>query len=131
MPDRRHLALIHIAKHDLRLDDATYRGVLWDRYRKDSAAELTDREADDLIDLFRQKGWRPASFGQRGLIHVLWRRLEAAGAIEHPGEKALAAFIAHATGKDDLRRLTVREASRVIEMLKGWAERVDGEGWRH
>lgn len=131
MPDRRHLALIHIAKSDLRLDDATYRGVLWDRYRKDSAAALTDREADDLIDLFRRKGWRPASFGQRGLIHVLWHRLEAAGAIGHPGEEALSAFVEHASGKKDLRRLTVSEASRVIEMLKKWIERVEGGGRLH
>lgn len=131
MPNRRHLALIHIAKNELRLDDATYRGVLWDRYHKDSAADLTDREAADLIALFREKGWRPASFGQLGLIHALWHRLEAAGAIEHPEEKALAAFLEHATGKDEPRRLTVREASRVIEMLKKWLERVMGEGRRH
>jgi phage gp16-like protein len=131
MPNRHDLALIHIAKHELGLDDATYRGVLWDRYHKDSAAELTDSEAADLIDLFRQKGWRPASYGQRGLIRVLWHRLEAAGAIDHPGEKALAAFLEHTTGKDDLRRLTVQEASRVIERLKKWYARVEGEGRQH
>jgi phage gp16-like protein len=131
MPDRRHLALIHIAKSELNLDDATYRGVLWDRYGKESAAQLTDREADDLVELFRQKGWRPASFRQLGLIHVLWRRIEAAGGLDHPGERALASFLEHATGKDDLRRLTVHEASRVIEMLKRWIERLRGEDRRH
>jgi phage gp16-like protein len=131
MPDRSHLARIHIAKKELNLDDVTYRGVLWDRYGKDSAADLSEREADDLIDLFRQKGWRPASFRQVGLIHVLWRRLEAAGAIEHPGEKALTAFLEHATGRDDIRRLTVHEASHVIEMLKKWNERVKGEDRRN
>jgi phage gp16-like protein len=131
MPDRTDLAKIHIAIKELGLDDATYRGVLWDRYHKESAADLTQQQAADLLDLFRQKGWRPASFGQRGLIHVLWHKLEAAGALDHPGEKALAAFIEHATGKDDLRRLTVREASRVIEMLKKWIERVQGEDRRH
>jgi phage gp16-like protein len=131
MPNRRDLAMIHIAKKELGLDETTYRGVLWDRYHKESAADLTDRQAADLIELFRQKGWRPASSGQRGLIHVLWRRLEAAGAVKHPDEKALAAFVEHATGKSDLRRLTVREASRVIEMLKKWLERMEGEDRRH
>jgi phage gp16-like protein len=127
MPNRSELAKIHIAIKELGLDDATYRGVLWDRYHKESAVDLTSRQVADLLDLFRQKGWRPASFGQRGLIHVLWNRLAAAGAVAHPEEEALEAFVEHATGKNDLRRLTVVEASRVIERLKRWLERV-GEG---
>jgi phage gp16-like protein len=131
MPSRADLARIHIAKKELGLDDATYRGVLWDRYRKQSAAYLTSGEVADLIELFRQKGWRPVSFGQLGLIHVLWRKLDVAGVLEHGGEEALAGFVEHATGQNDLRRLTVREASRVIEMLKKWLERVEGEGTKH
>lgn len=130
MPNRSDLAKIHIAKKELGLDDATYRGVLWDRYHRESAADLSDSQAADLIDLFRQKGWRPASSGQHGLIHVLWHRLEAAGRIEHPGEPALLAFLQHVSGKEDPRRLTVHEASRVIEMLKQWNERVTRES-RH
>ncbi len=131
MPSRNDLAKIHIAKKELGLDESTYRGVLWDRYHKESAAELTESQAADLIDLFRQKGWRPASFGQRGLIHILWRKLHAAGAVASTDESALAAFVEHATGKGDLRRLTVREASRVIEMLKKWLARVEGADRRH
>jgi phage gp16-like protein len=127
MPNRSELAKIHIAIKELGLDDATYRGMLWDRYHKESAVDLTSSQVADLLDIFHQKGWRPASFGQRGLIHVLWRRLAAAGAVEHPEEEAMAAFVEHATGKNDLRRLTVVEASRVIERLKRWLERV-GEG---
>jgi phage gp16-like protein len=131
MPSRNDLAKIHIAKKELKLDESTYRGVLWDRYQKETAADLTDRQAADLIDLFRQKGWRPASIGQRGLIHVLWGKLHSAGAIEDSGDASLLAFVEHATGKDDLRRLSVREASRVIEMLKKWLERVEGVDRRH
>jgi len=131
MPSRRELAKIHIAKRELGLDEATYRGILWERYRRDSSAELTDRQAADLVELFRQKGWRPASFAQRGLIYALWRQLEARGMICHPGEKALASFVEHATGKDNLRRLSVHEASRVIEMLKSWLERTDEGASRH
>lgn len=127
MPNRMDLARIHIAKKELGLDDATYRGILWDRYRLDSAAELSDSQTADLIELFREKGWHPASARQRGLILALWHQLEAAGALHHPGGRALTAFVAHATGKHDLRRLTVREASQVIEMLKKWRERVAGE----
>jgi phage gp16-like protein len=131
MPNRNDLAKIHIAKKELGLDDATYRGILWERYHRGSAAELSASQAADLIDLFREKGWRPVSAGQRGLIHVLWHKLETAGAIRHPGEPALSTFIEHATGKNDLKRLTVHEASRVIEMLKKWLERAGVEDRRH
>jgi hypothetical protein len=125
------LAKIHIAKKELGLDDATYRGILWDRYHRESAAELSDSQTADLIELFRDKGWRPASKRQRGLILALWHQLEASGVIHHPGGQALTTFVEHAAGKRDLRRLTVREASRVIERLKKWQERVGGEDRRH
>jgi len=131
MPNRSDLAKIHIAKKALGLDDATYRGILWDRYRRESAADLDERQAADLIELFHEKGWRPASFRQRGLLHALWQRLVASGAVQHPDDAALNAFIAHATGRQDLRQLTVREASHVIEMLKRWLERTGSRDRRH
>lgn len=131
MPNRSDLAKIHIAKKELGLDDATYRDILRDRYHLESAADLTPRQAADLIAYFRQKGWRPLSFGQRGLIHVLWHQLLAAGAIHHGDNRALDGFIAHHTGRSDLRHLTAHEASHVIEMLKKWLEREEGGERRH
>jgi len=131
MPTHADLAKIHIAKKALGLDDAIYRGILRARYHRESAAELSDHQAADLIELFHEKGWRPASFRQRGLIYALWHQLAASGAVHHPDEAALTAFIEHATGKHDLRQLTVREASRVIEMLKKWRERIGAENYCH
>lgn len=131
MPTRSDLARIHIAKKELKLDEKTYRGILRDRYHLESAADLTPHQVADLIDLFRAKGWRPASAGQLGLIHVLWHKLEGAKAIRHGDDAALDAFIAHNTDKDGLRHLTVIEASRVIEMLKKWLERAGVDETRH
>ena len=131
MPNRSDLAKIHIAKKELGLDDATYRGILRHRYHRDSAAGLSEPEAADLIELFRAKGWRPASLRQLGLLHVLWHKLETAGAVRHSDEGALTSFIEHATGRSELRQLTVHEASRVIEMLKQWRKRVETEKRRH
>ena len=131
MPGRSELARIHIALKELGLDDATYRGILRKRFKTGSAANLTNRQAAQLLELFRQKGWRPSSFAQRGLIHRLWRRLAAAKAVTPGDDRALAAFIEHATGKDELPRLTVAEASRVIEQLKKWLERVEVTASRH
>lgn len=127
MPNRRDLAMIHIAQKELGLDDASYRGILRERYQRDSAADLTPRQAADLIALFRKKGWRPASPGQLGLIHVLWHRLQTCGAIVHGDDDALNAYVNHYTGRRGLHLLTVHEASRVIEMLKKWLER-EGAG---
>jgi len=123
MPNRRDLAKIHIAQKELGLDDATYRGILRERFRLDSAADLSPRQAAELIALFRQKGWRPASPGQLGLIHVLWHRLLNCGAIEHGDDDALNTYIHHFSGRHGLYQLTVHEASRVIEMLKKWLAR--------
>jgi hypothetical protein len=65
------------------------------------------------------------------LIYALWHQLEASGAIRHPGEPALVAFVEHVTGKHALRQLTVREASRVIETLKKWRARAGAQDRRH
>jgi len=131
MPNRSDLAKIHIAKKELGLDDASYRGILRDRYHSESAADLTPDQAADLIGLFREKGWRPASPGQRGLIHVLWQKLQKAGVIHHGDDRALDTFITHHTGHGDLRHLNVHDASRVIEMLKKWLEREDPRNRLH
>lgn len=136
MPKRGQLAVIHIAKEELGLDEGGYREVLRERYRHESAAELTEREAADLIDHFRRLGWRPrqrrgphrpATWRQLGLIRHLWLELAAAGAVEHPEGEALMHFVEHRTGKTQLSRLEVAEASAVIEGLKAWLARSVGK----
>ncbi|UQZ89552.1 regulatory protein GemA [Deltaproteobacteria bacterium Smac51] len=56
---RGMLAKIHIAKKDLGLTDADYRHVLTVNYNVESAADLTDEQLNDLLNLFKQKGWKP------------------------------------------------------------------------
>jgi len=131
MPNRADLAKIHIAKQELGIDDAAYRALLREHFGMNSSAGLNDSQAASLIELFRKKGWRPVTMPQRNLIHVLWHQLAAMGAIQHDDEQALSAFITHATGKTDLHKLTVHDASRVIEMLKKWQERVKTPDRRH
>jgi len=132
MPSRVDLAKIHIAKKELGLGERAYRGLLRRRYEKASAADLSPRQASDLINRFRRLGWQPrpgrtprraASFGQRRKIVGLWNELASKGEVRHPGGQSLEHFIAHLTGKPGLSNLQVREASKVIEALKSWAER--------
>jgi phage gp16-like protein len=136
MPRRGQLAVIHIARQELALDEGSYRAVLRELYRHDSAAELSEREAADLIEHFRRLGWRPrqrrgphrpATGRQLGLIRHLWRELAAAGAVAHPEGEALVHFVEHRTGKAQLGRLEVAEASAVIEGLKAWLARATGK----
>lgn len=59
MPTRAQLALIHIAKKDLRLDDDTYRDILFVRFGKESARDLEPEEIAALLEHFRSLGWKP------------------------------------------------------------------------
>jgi len=59
MPSRGQLALIHIAKKELRLPDEVYRDILFALFRKESAADLSAGEVSRLLDHFRMLGWRP------------------------------------------------------------------------
>lgn len=59
MPTHAQLAKIHIAKKELQLTDDTYRDILALHFKAESAKDLTDRQAEQLLDLFRAKGWKP------------------------------------------------------------------------
>jgi len=58
-PTKAQLAKIHIAKKELQLADDTYRDILALNFKAESAKELTDRQAEQLLDLFRARGWKP------------------------------------------------------------------------
>jgi phage gp16-like protein len=53
------LAKIHIAKKDLSMTDVQYREALQGHFGKRSAKELSNREANGLIDLFKRWGYKP------------------------------------------------------------------------
>lgn len=59
MPSQQQLAQIHIAKKDLALTDDAYRDILRNQFSVKSSKELTERRADALIELFKDKGWKP------------------------------------------------------------------------
>lgn len=61
---KSQLAQIHIAKKELGLDDDTYRALLWDVARVDSASKLDDAGRALVLKRFRLKGWKNSS--QRG-----------------------------------------------------------------
>ena len=63
-PTRAQLAKIHIAKKELQLTDDIYRDILALNFNVESAKELTDRQAVQMLDIFKAKGWTSKSCSQ-------------------------------------------------------------------
>ena len=133
---KRELAQIHIAKAALRLDEETYRALLWTVARVHSAAELDWAGRKNVLDHFKTRGWsqRPvratqhsralAGDPQSKMIRALWLDLHQAGAVRDASEQALASYVRRITRRDALQWLTAAEARRVIETLKKWLARI-------
>jgi phage gp16-like protein len=60
-PTKAQLAKIHIAKKELQLTDDIYRDILAVNFKVESAKDLTDRQAVQLLEIFRVKGWQAKS----------------------------------------------------------------------
>ncbi len=138
IPDirNRELAQIHIAKAQLGLDDDTYRAMLWTVARVRSSGDLDFHGRIKVLQHLKSRGWknkparkakseRPlASDEQSRKIRALWIELHQVGGINDSSEAALAAYVKRITTVDALQWLTSSQASRVIESLKKWLDRV-------
>jgi len=58
-PSKSALARIHIARKELVITEDAYRDMLRLNFRVESAKELTERQALELIGMFQAKGWEP------------------------------------------------------------------------
>lgn len=150
--DRRSSALakIHLAKRDLGLDDATYRGLLERVTGKRSSGALTERQLGEVLDELKRLGFKPvrpapkaATFADRvleetraamqreasedlrlGKIRALWRSLYALGEIDDPSDHAIAAYARRITSIEALPWLDGEATDKVIRSLRMWCERV-------
>lgn len=135
---RSLLAQVHIAKKELGLDDGTYRAVLWEQVRRESAGEATLPALEKLLRHFEAKGWKKKP-GKKGparaakdspqvrKIRALWLKLAEAGAVRDPSEAALRRYVKRQTQVDHLAWLDTLQARTVIESLKQWARRLSLE----
>jgi len=138
----RDLALIHLAKQQLGLDDDTYRALLWHVAGVRSARELDPAGRVAVLTRLREHGFRPlaGAAGRRGTaqaryIRWLWAQLVGAGQL--PREADIGAWLkAHTrrwhprhTGWARPESLPRDIASRVVRQLHAWldaAPRVGG-----
>lgn len=97
---------------------------------------MTLGELNKVITRLKQLGFTPTAPKSAGkikqdkdpqakLIRHLWLTLHEKGAIKNPSELALSAYVKRQTGIDYLGWLPSHKASRVIESLKKWVERVE------
>lgn len=132
------LAIIHVAKKQLGLDEDTYRAMLMRETGKNSAAKLTANEQRRVIEVLRNQGFKPASSApKKGLkgkyakkLQALWIGAWNLGIVRDRRDAALIAFVTRQTGLDHVRFLHHSEdARRAIEGLKAWMTREAGVDW--
>lgn len=94
--------LIHVACRELSIDGETRRDIQLVVTGKDSMSDMTEADLTKLLNHLKAKGFEVAGHaGQRKAaprsdlryVHVLWRLLGEAGAIEKPGRAGLNAFV--------------------------------------
>jgi phage gp16-like protein len=133
MTRQKYLQLIHIAAHNLKLDDTTYRQMLHRLTGKTSAKDLDCRQLARVLDTLKAKGFRIQSAKattnkqtnrpQIHKMHALWQAMADQGIVRDASTKALAHFVKRETGCDAPQWLDTHQASRVIEKLKAWQKR--------
>lgn len=133
-------AKISIARKDLGVEEDSYRDLLAARYGHRSATKLSLGDLEDLIDYFKDQGWKPVSkaparagsrkmarTGEARKARAVWISLYHLGVVKDPSEAALAAFVERQSGVQALE--WVKNWHPIIEALKGWAERDGGVIW--
>ncbi|MCF7873057.1 MAG: regulatory protein GemA [Candidatus Omnitrophica bacterium] len=121
--DKKKLALIHIVKKELGLDDLEYRKILKKAAGVTSAKDLDQQDFRKLMNYFvRSRHWQPQPNGitirQKIFIKMLSKNLD--------WEKDhLNNFIYKYYHKKNIEKLTKKEASKLIESLKSIKERQD------
>lgn len=100
-----------------------------------SSADLSVPNLHRVLEQLKQRGFtvRPKKAQQRPKaedaesrkIRSLWLTLHYLGAVRDPSEEALGKFVLNMTGVAALWWLKGPQASRVIESLKQWQQRIE------
>lgn len=136
--------LIFVACRDLGLDSDARHELQLKVTGKDSLSAMTDGEKKAVLEQLKADGFSPApraGHNQRRkqapradlrLVHVLWRKLDEAGALDRPGRDGLNAFIRSQFGDKwgsvpaDIDMLRDHDKiNAVIRSLKAWGKRAD------
>lgn len=132
---------LFVGCRELGLDDDARRDLQLRVCGKASMSDMTDEDGLALLKELEHNGFKPSSNGRAKrpaapsadlrLVHVLWRKLGEAGALQRPGRDGLNAFIrarfevAWMVIPADVDMLRDPEKiSQLIEALSAWGKRV-------
>ncbi|WP_322895199.1 MULTISPECIES: regulatory protein GemA [unclassified Yoonia] len=133
--------MIHVGCRQLGLDVQARRDLQVVVCGKTSMADMTEAELTTMLDRLKADGFQPttksanrraaATRGDLRLIHVLWRKLGDAGALERPDRAGLNTFIranferswGSVPADVDMMRDHEKIAA-VIKALSDWGKRV-------
>ena len=131
---RKQIAVLHVAKNKLGLNDAEYRCALTEVAGVTSSTELDQAGFDAMMGLFEYLGFTPllakgenygkrpgmASFAQLELIRTIWREYTRAA---YEGESELNKWLFRTFKVSSLRFMTKSQAQRAITALKAMKSR--------
>jgi hypothetical protein len=132
MISRKHLALIHVAKKQLDLDDDSYRHILSRAAGVESAADLDEVGFLNVMEHLTASGfrstWTKRTFGNRpgmatpsqvDLMRDLWKRYDPSD----EGEAHFNAWLFKFHKVSALRFVSADKAKKIIPALKAMASR--------
>jgi phage gp16-like protein len=132
-PRKRELAMIHIAKTQLGLDEDTYRAMLRSVAGVESSPDLSAAGRHDVLEHLKRLGFQPLRKRSAraddwraprvAKIAALWRALAEAGVVRDRSERAMLKWCAGVTHKARLEWATGSDLNTCIEALKSWAAR--------
>ncbi len=126
---RRLIAMLHVARKELALDEDTYRAILERVTGKRSARELTAAQLGQVVDALKERGFTPKRTAPRSKkahvrkVWALWGQLGDDGLLRKTGGASLRAFVKRMTGVEDPEWLSPEQANVVIEAIKSWRRR--------
>lgn len=130
---KKQVALLHVAKKQLSLDDDSYRAILARYGRCESAPELTQRGFTAVMKYFTAMGfrstWTQRTYGYRptmatppqvDLIRSLWQRFSGK---PDDGDTELNKWLHRFHKVSSLRFLDNKRAAKVLSSLKAMVAR--------
>lgn len=141
-PRTAQLAIIHVAKKALGLDDETYRCMLESTTGKTSCKGMTAAQLDDVIAALKSKGFKPhlkqtqkpsgtgkrfapaASYGYQRKIYAMWWQMADYGLVKKD-RRAVRKWVERQTGISAPEFLDTDQANSCIEALKSWGARAE------
>lgn len=114
--DRKKLALIHIIKKELNLNDAQYRNILWQVAGVSSAKDLDEEKFKKLMKYFVRSGYyrlNPEGLTIKQKLYIKYLSQQLGWTEEH-----LDNFIHKYYRRPRIDELTRKEAIKAIESLK-------------